>query len=140
MEHNPSLVARRFNILMDMRTGGSSTSVTIYTSASTLEFYAAGSARITGPSLNTGQWYHIAVVRESGSTRMFVDGSQVGVTYTDSNNYIQNKCALGCDSYAFVQSINGWIDMFRINNGVALYNTSSLNFTPPHDAPGELIV
>jgi hypothetical protein len=43
-----------------------------------------GAARIqpaTAPTINT--WYHLAVARSGTSTKMFIDGTQVGSTYSD---------------------------------------------------------
>jgi hypothetical protein len=53
-----------------------------------LTYYVNGSVRIqqTGSAITTNTWHHIAVSRVSGSTRMYLDGTQVGSTYTDTNS------------------------------------------------------
>jgi hypothetical protein len=113
-------------------TAANSTNPHIYIST-TIRYYTANADRITGASLSTGQWYHIAVCRGSGSTRLFVNGTQSGSTYTDSNNY-GATAPLGIGTYwsagsPFTTStLNGFIDDLRITKGVARYTA---NFTPP---------
>jgi hypothetical protein len=86
---------------------------------SAISWFVSNSFRITGSSLSTGEWYHIAVARASGSTRMYVNGTQVGSTYSDSNNYGSRSAPVigalfdGLESYA----LNGFIDEFRVTVG-----------------------
>lgn len=78
-------------------------------------------------SLNT--WHHIAVSRVSGSARMFVDGTQVGSTFTDSNNYLgggSGKPRIG-NSNAATASFSTYIDEARITKA----GRYSSNFTAP---------
>ena len=39
-------------------------------------------------ALSSGNWYHVAVARGSGVTRLFVNGVQDGSNYSDGTNYI----------------------------------------------------
>jgi hypothetical protein len=116
-------------------TSAASTNPHIYIS-STLYYYTANAIRITGASLSAGQWYHIAVCRASGSTRLFVNGTQSGSTYTDANNY-GTTAPLGIGTYwasgspVTTDTLNGYIDDLRITKGYARYTT---NFTPPTQA------
>lgn len=91
-------------------------------------FYSAGANRITGSTLSVGTWYHIAVSRASGSTKMFINGTQVGSTYADSNNYgtptIVNIGKFADSSGYF----NGYISNLRVVKGTAVYTNT---FTPP---------
>lgn len=97
-----------------------------------LSWFVSTASRITGPHLAAGQWYHVAVSRVSSQTRMFVDGSQVGSTYADTNNYL-----LGSSTRPFIgdgaygggndNPVNGYIDELRITKGVGRY---AANFTP----------
>jgi hypothetical protein len=113
-------------------TSGSSTNPHLYLST-TLRYYTANADRITGATLSAGQWYHIALCRASGSTRLFVNGNQSGSTYADSNNY-GTSAPLGIGTYwnsgtpEPSNTLNGYIDDLRITKGVARYTTS---FTPP---------
>jgi hypothetical protein len=107
---------------------------TIYTNSGTLYYYTNATNRITGNSLSTNTWYHIAVSRSGSSTKMFVNGTQVGSTYTDSTNYINSalRPMIGADGYNSGtpggNPMNGYIDDLRITKGYARYTTT---FTPP---------
>ena len=84
-----------------------------------------GNARITGTAISTDDWTHIALCRAGGATRMFINGSQAGSTYTDSNNYTGSAFKIAAGTGGF---FNGYIDDYRITKGVARYTA---NFTPP---------
>jgi len=102
-----------------------------YENASGIRYYVNSADRITGSALSTGQWYHIAVSRSGSSTKMFINGTQTGSTYTDTNNYGTSN-PLGVGDYAVpltgVSTLNGYIDDLRITKGYARYTTT---FTPP---------
>ncbi len=102
-----------------------------YVNASGIRYYVNSADRITGSALSTGQWYHIAVSRSGSSTKMFINGTQTGSTYTDTNNYGTSN-PLGVGDYAVpltgVSTLNGYIDDLRITKGYARYTTT---FTPP---------
>jgi Concanavalin A-like lectin/glucanases superfamily len=72
-------------------------------------------------------WHHVAVSKQNGTTRLFVDGNLQG-TYSDSHNYTTqgNRPLIGnsFDNYPFT----GWMDELRIVKGKAIYTQ---NFTPP---------
>ena len=114
--------------LYEQRDGTNTAVPLIYLSGSTLIYYATGAARITGGTMSTGQWYHIAVCKASGSTRMFVNGTQVGSTYADTTTYVQTPVFLGSDYNGTSNLLNGYIDDMRVTKGYARYTT---NFTPP---------
>jgi hypothetical protein len=103
---------------------------TIYFKDGTIRFYANDGLRITGSSLSTSTWYHIALVRSSGSTKLYIDGTQTGSTYTDTNSYVPTAYAIGATTAGAV-SLNGFIDDLRITKGVARYTAA---FTPPTKA------
>jgi hypothetical protein len=77
------------------------------------------------PTVNV--WYHIAISRSGSSLRAFVDGSQIGSTATNTNNYSASGCLIGA-STAAARFCNGYIDDLRITKGIARYTA---NFTPP---------
>jgi hypothetical protein len=74
-------------------------------------------------------WYHIAVSRSGTNTRLFVNGTQEGSTYSDSTNYLTNttEMRIGQNFDAgFPDNVNGYLDEIRVSN-TARYTTT---FTP----------
>lgn len=91
----------------------------------------------------TDRWYHVAVVRASGQTMLFVDGVMLGVPVSDSNNYYDGTAAFAVGGYVDDQgglgvvpvsgrTIKGYFDETRVSR-VARYTA---NFTPPSTAFG----
>lgn len=97
-------------------------------------FWASNANRITGPAITKNQWVHIAASRSSGITRLFIDGTQVGSDYTDTNSYDLPNLTIGMrfDGSATIPNtaVTGNIDELRISTN-ARYTT---NFTPPTSA------
>jgi hypothetical protein len=93
-------------------------------------YRAAGSGdKIVVGSLNlTNSWNHIALVRSSGTTKIYLNGIAVGSTYADPTNYSSSGNLLisrpDSPSFRYV----GHIADFRIVKGTAVYTA---NFNPP---------
>jgi hypothetical protein len=102
----------------------------LWLTSGTLQYYS-GSGRITSGALTLGQWYHVALVRGSGVTKMYINGTQNGVNFTDSINYPTNALIIGSDSGSLTQFMSGYIDDLRITKGYARYTS---NFTAPTSA------
>ena len=82
-----------------------------------------------GPERNN--WYHVALVRITGSTKLYINGSQVGSTYTDTNNYGVglNRPTIGSNGYSVGAAMfSGYLSNLRIVKGVGIYTG---NFTIP---------
>ena len=102
-----------------------------------------GSTRQIGgfPAL---EWHHIAVARENGTTRMFLDGV-VGMSFADTHNYGTSALAVEIAGYAGGSTLNwqGYISNLRVCKGHAVYTG---NFTVPtrelpvHKAPPKGVV
>lgn len=115
--------------LFDMRVVGNiAIGGTIYNDTGTrFTFFAANANRISTANLTAGQWYHMAISRSAGQTRMFLDGVQQGSAYADANNY--NTTALRwCANYLGTTLFNGRLDNIRVTVGAARYTA---NFAPP---------
>jgi hypothetical protein len=85
----------------------------------------------TSSSIALSTWTHFSVCRTSGSTRIFIGGTQGNTTYPDINNYTctTGKVLVGINAYDSASSpLNGYISDLRITKGVARYTA---NFTPP---------
>lgn len=105
----------------------------LYLNASTqLAYYANGAVVISTTAVPTpNDWSHIAICRGSGSSRLFLNGTQVGSTYSDSISYAAPGSVLiigANDAYGTV--LNGYIDELRITKGVARYTS---NFAVPSE-------
>ena len=96
-------------------------------SDSSLQYNVGGSA-ITGGTITLNTWHHIAICRSSSSTKMFLDGTQIGNTYSDSTTYVDGgRMRLGNSGYNAGGGINGFLSNVRVVNA-AIYTS---NFTVP---------
>lgn len=73
---------------------------------------------------------HVAICRSGTNLRVFLDGTQLGSTVTDSSDYSGSGQALVIGNIAsfLTQAVDGSIGAVRITKGVARYTG---NFTPP---------
>ena len=105
--------------------------VLLYDSSSYVDKFSCrvGSNFIVPSSTSsTGQWYHVAVVRSGSAVSMYIDGIQIGTqTYSGSissrTGYIGGNISNGTNG-----AFKGYIQDFRVTNGLARYTS---NFTPP---------
>lgn len=76
--------------IIDFRTSGASAQIkpTLrFTTGSALIYQVNGATAISTGVLVKNSWYHVALSRVSSSTRLFINGVQVGVTYADTNDF-----------------------------------------------------
>jgi len=105
----------------------------LYVYQGAIRYYTAVGDRIVSSSVSTGQWYHVALSRSSSSTKLFINGTQSGSTYSDSNDYGLSQ-PLGIGTYwdsgspVTSQNLNGYMQDLRVTKGLARYTSS---FTPP---------
>lgn len=103
--------------------------MTCYIGASNfLRVYVNGADRIVGGALTLNTWTHVAVCRSGTNTRLFLNGTQSGSTYTgDTNNY-QGKLQFGTSGFASdAGGFAGYMDEIRVTKA-ARYTA---NFTAP---------
>jgi hypothetical protein len=123
-------VATSYQGLIDWRPSDTSTYPAIFLNTSAVIWGKFGGAMITSSAISATTWYHVAVCRSGSSTKMFINGTQSGSTYTDTNNYLSNTTILVGSTFAN-EYFNGYIDDLRITKGVARYTA---NFTAPTTA------
>ena len=87
----------------------------------------SGTVYAVSPTLNLNQWYHIAVVRSSGSSKVYVDGVG-GTAVACGASFVQSGPLIG--GTASANYFQGYIDDLRITK-YARYQSS---FTPPTQA------
>lgn len=90
-----------------------------------LTFAGAGGEEMG--AVTTDAWQHLAVARSGNSARMFINGTQIGSTLSNSTNLADNALKIGY-YYDPGYSLSGFVDEFRVTKGVARYTA---NFTPP---------
>tara|TARA_Y100000033_G_scaffold50602_1_gene61535 strand:- start:831 stop:4034 length:3204 start_codon:yes stop_codon:yes gene_type:complete len=79
----------------------------------------------TKSQLNT--WQHVAVTRDSGTTRFFVNGALIDTRTSDNYDATAyDDITVGGSGYG--NNLVGYISDFRVINGTALYTSA---FTPP---------
>jgi hypothetical protein len=120
-----------YSYLVTLQSSGSmeSTTLVVYFN----EGSTGPSFSFSTPTLNTGGWYHIALVRNGNSLLAFLNGTQVGSTQSYSGTPATRSGPLtigsaGEDGHHF----DGFIDDLRITKGIARYTTT---FTPPDSVP-----
>ncbi|MCP4832509.1 MAG: LamG domain-containing protein [Gammaproteobacteria bacterium] len=120
-------------VFVEMRSSGATSSGFVFNCrpSSTnfvLNFYTNGGANVATTGMAYDTWHHIAVSRESGTVRLFVNGA-VDKTFTKTNNFSDAPDVTIGQSLLYSSSnIVGYIDDLRITKGVARYTS---NFTAP---------
>ena len=103
--------------------------------SSTFYYWANNSFRYSSAgATSTNTWYHWAVVRSSGTTRVYRNGTLRGTSFADTNNITDNTTALyvgNTNTPATNAAWVGYITNFRFVKGLAVYTG---NFTVPTSA------
>ena len=77
--------------------------------------------------IEADRWYHTAVCRSSGTTKLFIDGQQV-LSYADAHDYGDTRYMVIGGYYNTSYLHRGSISNLNVVKGTALYTS---NFTPP---------
>jgi len=90
---------------------------------------------LSSTALTQNTWQHLAVVRNSGTTKMYLDGNEVASALDSFDYSQQNQVNIGHDANFTAYSdlgatpyFNGHIDELRVSKGIARWTA---NFTPP---------
>ena len=123
-----------FTLYDDRPTGTNGNYVMLGLSNTSFTFRQDDTDRITAtiPGNNSG-WKHLAAVRNSGTTKLYYNGAEVG-SWSDSTNYISggaNRPRIGHNGYANPgnYATTGSYQDVRVYKGVAKYTS---NFTVPN--------
>ena len=82
---------------------------------------------LTGGTLLPNNWHHIALVRTSSVLQLYVDGTQVGGNYADTNDYGYAAIYIGSD-FNGANQFTGYMDNVVVKNGQSDFNST---FVPP---------
>lgn len=95
-------------------------------------YWANGPYRYVSASASTANtWIHWAVVRQSGTTKVYRNGIQLGSSFADSYDIQNSVTALvvgNTNTYATNAALVGYLTNFRWVKGLAVYTG---NFTVP---------
>jgi hypothetical protein len=95
--------------------------------------YYTNTTKITGTTNILNAWHHVALTRQSGTVRLFIDGIQEGGDQTDTDNKTNDDLSVGTYNGNNSGRTDGQMQDLRIYKGVAKYTT---NFTPSPALPG----
>ena len=117
---------QNFGFFMNGPSGLSSTYGTVvwnYTgSGYGLQFITSGGYQATGFTPPPDQWFHLALVRNSGTTSLYYNGELLKAA-ADTTNYTNTTFQIGgYDSSPYL--MNGSVSNFRIVKGTAVYTSS----------------
>jgi uncharacterized protein (DUF427 family) len=99
--------------IVDLRPGSGTYPIIYFPAGGALSYSVGGAALITGSSLSTSTWYYIALVRSSGTSRLYLNGSQTGSSASDTNSYTGCVYRIG-SNYSNTDVLNGYIQDVRI--------------------------
>ena len=102
-----------------------------------LKWYHNGGLLMTeGSDPTASTWLHYAIVRSSGTLKIYRNGIQTASASTSNAYFTPDKLAIGARN-AGTYPFDGYLDEIRITKGIARYSgsdTSSANFTLPSAA------
>ncbi|MDP6769621.1 MAG: LamG domain-containing protein [Anaerolineales bacterium] len=98
-----------------------------------IKWYYDGSSNFTSSTtMSTGQWYHVAYVRESGTLKIYFNGTVDSNTQSYSSQFGKTGTVYLGDQHAGGGSApQYYIDDLRVTKGLARYTS---NFTAPTSA------
>ena len=134
----PQSIAHQQHFFDNRGTTSTNTLLLYMTSSGIVTYYGSGAARISaGSALTVGTWTHVALVRSSGSTKLYFNGTQTGSTYSDSINLVaspEGSAYIGSNGGTNGRTptdggfFDGYLSNFRIVKGTAVYTAA---FTAP---------
>lgn len=121
-------------VIIDFRTNNVGTSLSPVLAINTsgqFYYFFNGAIQITTSAVAANVFHHVALVRSGSNTRIYVNGSQSGITYVNSSSLIQDGVVIGLNRNNLGNSVNffnldGYIDDLRITKGIARYTGSTL--------------
>ena len=119
-----------YRCLLATSTYGSGIPFTIYTYSSNVQVWlsSSGSAEISG-AFTASTWHHIALVRNSGTWTLYIDGTSAGTSTTGgSYDFAGTTDWRFGENHSGSYDYQGYIKDARIVNGTAVYTSA---FTPP---------
>jgi hypothetical protein len=128
-------VAASQTILADTITASTGFSWVFFTSTGRLDYYLSSNgtawniaSAVPIGNVATGQWYHVALVRNGSTFTPYLNGVSGTTTTSALALYVNSSADLIGAGPGGINFFNGYLDDVRITNGIARYTA---NFTPP---------
>lgn len=105
-------------IIINTRNLSAVTSPVMYLNGSSLVIDTGAAPVISAGTISINSWQYVAATRSGNSWKLFIGGSQVGITTTNTTSYsTAYGCAIGRSSAG--ENFNGYIQDVRVTKGVA---------------------
>jgi hypothetical protein len=85
---------------------------------------------VRNATLSNNTWHHVAISRNSGTMRIYVDGSIVGSSGSNTQSYPIGTMEIGATSAGATGPLNGYIDDLRLTIGSSRSYTGSTITVP----------
>ena len=90
--------------------------------------YDNGQSIISAGAVSANTWYHVAVTRENGTIKLYLDGVfKDSVSFSGNLGFSNRTLSIGRQTVNNGAILNGYLDEVRITKGVARYTA---DFTP----------
>jgi len=123
--------ASTYRVIFGDNVYGNSGGYTLYSYNNALNLWKGGSGGVEliapAGTIPLNSWTHVAWTRSGSSNRLFINGTQVGATTSDSTNYTATVSYIGASQVGTLPFI-GYISNLRIVKGTSVYTS---NFVPP---------
>ena len=125
--------------MFDSRTASGQTNWAAFFLSNTMYFSWNGSTYTSATLSNyTNTWNHVAFVRSGSVGKWYINGTASGSNHNLGTNTVASQAgtlrigaAFGASTASSGNILNGYMDDFRITNGIARYTS---NFTPSSEA------
>lgn len=122
---NPVSFGSSYQVVLANDTSGGFSCLLNYTGTFSFGISLVNVTGTTSNTLTFNTWNHVAIVRNSGTVNMYINGVS-GYSATNSTNYTAGIVRIGTDGGGSNFPFNGYLSSVRITN-TAVYTT---NFTP----------
>jgi len=111
----------------DRPDGASGDYISLIIASGAVNFYVGTTLKVDAGSISANTFYHIALCRSGTDTKLFLDGTQIGSTFSsDTTNYLNTGILRVGTNRSYSNQLAGYIDDFRISH-MARYTS---NFSP----------
>lgn len=122
--------------IFDFRSASAGNNGILLFTNNNIQYYVGGITRINVTISGTaGAWNHVALVRNTGTTNIYLNGTSVG-SYVDGQSYVASTVTIG-SYYNNTAYFNGYIDEVRVSNTARYTGTftpSTTAFTPDQNS------